>query len=161
VTASNLTARAGGAVTGTLGISRAQDSLVTGTGPLPRTAGEAAESRGGGVPRGNLAGVAGRVEVPGEISSLEARGAGVQTACSPYDLRAIERAIDAFLADLDATRPAIAGLGPPGEAIPGILVAAVALGVLELERRRSGNRRDHALAFPGLPDRRLPWAPEE
>jgi hypothetical protein len=99
------------------------------------------------------------------------RGADVLTACSPYDLRAIERAIDAFLADLGGPgRSNRSATLPWTDAIPGVVLTAVALGMLEWERQRSAQRRhdssrarrgDPEAPLPGLPGRRFAWALED
>jgi hypothetical protein len=103
--------------------------------------------------------------------ALKLRGADVETACSPYDRGAIERAIDAFLGGLGGSSGSSwSTLRPWSEAIPGVIVAGVALGILEMERRRSLDRRDVAsirsqndpeAPLPGFPGRRLAWSRED
>jgi hypothetical protein len=119
--------------------------------------------------RGGLAGQPPRRATWAGVLAL--RGADVQTACSPYDRGAIERAIDAFLGELGGSSGAPwSTLRPWTEAIPGVIVAAVALGILEKERRRSRNRRDvpkigsqndPEAPLPGFPGRRLAWTSED
>jgi hypothetical protein len=109
----------------------------------------------------------------GWAEALGLRGADVLTACSPYDRGAIERAIDAFLGELGG--PSGSALSAPrlwSEAIPAAIVAGVALGILEMERRRSRDRRDvprlrsqgqndPEAPLPGFPGRRLAWSTED
>jgi hypothetical protein len=105
--------------------------------------------------------------------ALGLRGADVLTACSPYDRAAIERAIDAFLGELGG--PSGTALSAPrlwSEAIPAAIVAGVALGILEMGRRRSRDRQDvprlrsqiqndPEAPLPGFPGRRLAWSTED
>jgi hypothetical protein len=124
-------------------------------------------------------GIAGgrRAEVAGQPSrraawaeALALRGADVQTVCSPFDRGAIERAIDAFLGELGrSSGTSLSGIRLWTEAIPGVLVAAVALGILEVERRQSrgrnrpriGNQNDPEAPLPGFPGRRFAWSMED
>jgi hypothetical protein len=130
-----------------------------------------------GVLEASSAAGARRTAVAGEPSrraaALGLRGADVLTACSPYDRGAIERAIDAFLGELGGpSGTALSGPRLWSEAIPAAIVAGVALGILERERRRSRDRRDvprirsqgqndPEAPLPGFPGRRLAWSLED
>jgi hypothetical protein len=126
------------------------------------------DGRAHGQVAGSAARVTGRDQA---LGALSLRGADLQTACSPYDLSAIARAVDAFLGELGASTVSTRSVaGPWSEAIPGVIVAAVALGVLERERRRSVDRGaargpargSHPVApLPGFPGRRFTWAMED
>jgi hypothetical protein len=110
-----------------------------------------------------------------DIEALRFRGADVLTSCSPYEWRAIERAIDRFLEQLGgADAQAMESLDPIANMIPGVVVVAAALAGAETLRRRIHNegeaagagtnanaREDEDSGFPGLPDRRRIWALEE
>jgi hypothetical protein len=109
---------------------------------VPRLPGILNESSGAA--SGRQAGFAGHPSSRAAwADTLKLRGADVQTACSPYERGTIERAIDAFLGELGGSSGSSwSALRTWSEAIPGVIAAGVALGILEMERRRSLGRRD-------------------
>jgi hypothetical protein len=167
---SSLATRAGAPASGSRDLGTAPVFAVEREAPLPRLPGVLGDTSDAAAGR--------RAALEGLPSSRAAwaetlglRGADVLTACARYDRGAIERAIDAFLGELGrSSGSSLSALRPWSEAIPGVIVAGVALGILEMERRRSRDRRDvprlrsqndPEAPLPGFPGRRLAWSLED
>lgn len=103
-------------------------------------------------------------------TSLAARAADLIATCAPFDLGAVERAVDQFLGQLDELGGDVAGLRDLGEWLPSAMAVTVLIVGADAVRRKiksesnvaEGDRKATDLfEFPGLPGRGPRWATED